>query len=477
MKLIKLLVASGLALTLAGTASATTTVLRIAGAATYRPPTQKAIEDILKPGYVFGYNGSSRYKPNASIYSGTLASTNQPIIIETYWTGDLAGVVDVAKRNTIVKWIKTDSTTLSSLTTSGYSVPNASLSESGIPDVGVTVSYSTSSASTVATSGATGRAAAAAILGAHLVDAGSPSSAGGANAVGIAAFQWVLGRQSGSYPQPFTNITQQQANGLITNGYLPVSLFTGTNADQYKYAFLAGRSQDAGARTVPFAEAQNGFGNPPQQYKLTFSGTSLTTQADGVVTGGTNGTVTGLYLWPANAPLNTEPTINWNQYGHSGYNLTSDLSNALSSLNPVTASSLTFGNSADSSDPTLAPSPISEVYFVGYNGVADTASLVANGGKALSYNGVAYSPAAVKNGLYTLWSYAHLYYIGSGTYAISGNAKQAADDIADKIFTTDAPTNSSGAVGTGNGDAGILLDSSVLVARPGVEGTPVYQNY
>ena len=93
MKLIKLLAASGLALTLAGTASATT-VLRIAGAATYRPPTQKAIEDILKPGYVFGYNGSSRYKPNAAIYSGTLASNSQPIIIETYWTGDLAGVVD-----------------------------------------------------------------------------------------------------------------------------------------------------------------------------------------------------------------------------------------------------------------------------------------------------------------------------------------------------------------------------------------------
>ena len=476
MKLIKLLAASGLALTLAGTASATT-VLRIAGAATYRPPTQKAIEDILKPGYVFGYNGSSRYKPNAAIYSGTLASNSQPIIIETYWTGDLAGVVDVAKRNTIVKWIKTDSTTLANLTTSGYSVPNASLTESGIPDVGVTVSYSTSSAATVLTSGTAGRAAATAILGAHLVDAGSSSYAGGAGAVGIAAFQWVLGRQSASYTQPFTNITQQQANALITNGYIPVSLFTGTNADQSKYVFLAGRSEDAGARTVPFAEAQNGFGNPPQQYRLTFSGSGLTTQADGLVTGGTNGTVTGLYLWPGNSPLNTEPTINWNLYGHSGYNLTSDLSNALSALNPVDATSLTFGNSADSSDPTRVPDPISQVYFVGYNGVADTSTLVANGGKALSYNGVAYSPAAVKNGQYTLWSYAHIYYIGSGTYAISGSAKQAADDLADKIYTTDAPTNSSGVVGSGSGDAGILLDSSVIVARPGVEGTPVYQNY
>ena len=176
-------------------------------------------------------------------------------------------------------------------------------------------------------------------------------------------------------------------------------------------------------------------------------------------------------------PLNTEPTINWNLYGHSGYNLTSDLSNALSALNPVDATSLTFGNSADSSDPTLVPDPISQVYFVGYNGVADTSTLVANGGKALSYNGVAYSPAAVKNGQYTLWSYAHIYYIGSGTYAISGSAKQAADDLADKIYTTDAPTNSSGVVGSGSGDAGILLDSSVIVARPGVEGTPVYQNY
>lgn len=476
MKPIKLLAAALLAVTLAGTASAQT-ILRIAGAATYRPPTQKAIEDILKPGYVFGYNGTSHYKPNASIYSGTLASTNQPVIIETYWTGDLAGVVDVASRNTIVKWISTGTATLATLTTSGVSIPNASLSESAVPDLGVTVSYSTSSAATVLTAGAAGRTASAAITTGHLANAGSSTKAGKAGAVGIAAFQWVLGRQSGSYPQPFTNISQQAANALITGGFVPVSLFTGTNADQYNYVFLVGRSEDAGARTVPFAEAQNGFGKAPQQYQLTFAGSGLTTQADGLVTGGTNGTVTGLYLWPSNAALNTEPGINWNLYGHSGYNLTSDLSNALSALNPVVSGSLTFGNASDLNDPTIPPSPIGAVYFVGYNGIADTSTLVTNGGKALSYNGVAYSPAAVKNGQYTLWSYAHLYYIGSGTYAISGTRKNAADDLADKIYTTDAPTNSNGVVGSGNGDTGILLDSSVIVGRPGVEGTPVYQNY
>ena len=475
MKISKFILAGSLALALTGPVFATP-VLHITGAGTFRPATQKAIEDILNTGYTFGYNGSSRYKPNASIYYGTLKSNSQSIIIETYWAGDLSGVVTTGLRTSISSWIKTDSNTLALLTTSGVVLSGTYLSETAIPDLASTVSYYTSSAATIATQGATGRANATTLLNAHLKDAGSSGLAGGAGAVGIAPFEWVLGRLASGYTAPFTNITQQQANGLITNGNLPVSTFTGNSADQFKYAILVGRSEDAGARTVPFAEAQNGFGNPPQQFQLTFSGSGLTTQADGLITGGTTATVTGLFLWPSNAPLNQLPSLNWNQYGHSGYNLTSDLSNALSAINPVAAGSLTFGNASDANDPTAAPTNITHAYFVGYNGIADASTLINAGGTALSWNGVPYSVAAVQNGQYTLWSYAHYYYIGSGANALSGVPKQAADNLADIVYTTDADINSSGSHSSTNG-VGIFLNSSVLVSRPGVEGTPVYPNY
>lgn len=464
-----------LGVTLGASAWATPPVLHISGAATYRPPIQKAIEDSLKSGYVFGYYGSSRYKPSAAIYSGTLASNNQAVIIETFWTGDVSGVTDVALQHSISGWIPTDSTTLASLTTSGNKFSSYT-AVSAIPDATVSVSFYTSSAAVVATAGGNGAAAATKIVNTAFVDAGSASYAGGNATLGLAAFIWEIGNTSTSYTSstPYsaiTNITQQAADTLISSGYLPAAFLTGTNSDLNNYLVLVGRSEDAGARTVPFAEAQNGFGNPPQQFALTFSN-NQTTQADGRQTGGAtaSGTasVTGAALWPANAPLYTESTINWNQAGHSGYILTSDLSNAASALNPVAISSITGLASS-------LPANAAQAYLVSYNGVADATSVV--NAKLLNYNGVPYSVANVQNGSYSLWSYAHLYYIGSGTGALTAGSviKQAADDVADTVFRFDADTNSSGAHGTSTG-TGIFFNSSVVVSRQ-LEGGLQSQTY
>ena len=182
--------------------------------------------------------------------------------------------------------------------------------------------------------------------------------------------------------------------------------------------------------------------------------------------------MSGLYFWPSNSPLNAAPTLNWNAPGHSGYSLTSDLANALSATNPVSIASLTIGNA---SNPTPTPNGITQAYFVGYNAVVDSAALVANGGTALSYNGVPYSEAAVKNGQYSLWAYAHVYYIGAGARALTGDKKRTADDLADIIFDADANTNGSGVVG-GTGGSGIVLDSSVLVGR-NLEGGVTFPTY
>jgi hypothetical protein len=467
--------AAFVAVSLGASAWATPPILHISGAASYRPPIQKAIQDSLDAGYVFGYEGSSQYKPSASIYSGTLASTGQAVIIETFWTGDVSGVTDVALHHSITGWIPTDAGTLASLTTGGVKL---SSSTSAIPDATVSVSFYTSSAAVVATGGGNGANASTAINNAAFTDAGSSGKAGGANTIGLAAFEWIIGNTSSSYTgvTPYTsitNITQQAADQLITAGYLPAAFLTGTNADLNNYLVLVGRSEDAGARTVPFAEAQNGFGNAPQQFALAFSN-NQTTQADGRQTGGTSASgtasVTSASLWPSNAPLYTESTINWNQAGHSGYILTSDLSNALSAINPVAVSSLT-GLASN------LPANAAQALLIGYEGIADASSVL--NGKALSYNGVPYSVAAVQNGSYSLWSYAHLYYLSSGTGALTAGStiKQAADDIADIVYTTDADTTSSGGHGGSTNTAtGIFFNSSVKVQR-GVEGGVEAQTY
>jgi hypothetical protein len=241
-----------------------------------------------------------------------------------------------------------------------------------------------------------------------------------------------------------------------------------------------GRSQDGGARTIPIADAQLGFTTPSYHFQLGFAATPgpITTQDGGLQTGGANATVTSAIPWPANWPLITLPAINYNTSGNSGYNLTSDLANALSAVNPVT---VTVGTTPVANtvliNPNDAPSGITEVYFVGNNGVADTQALVSAGGKALTYQGVAYSPLAVKTGRYSLWSFAHLYYLGSGAGSLSGAKKSLADALADAIYETYAPTNASGVTNSSDpGAAGILFDSSVLVTR-GIDGGAISQNY
>lgn len=469
---------------LGASALATPPILYISGAAAYRPPIQKAIEDSLKPGYVFGYYGSSHYKPSASIYSGTLASTSQPVIVETFYTGDVSGVTDLALQHNITGWIPTDPTTLSDLTTSGYHFTSYT-GTSAVPEATISVSFYTSSAAAVSTGGANGATAANTIENAAFIDAGSSGKAGSADTIGLAAFEWIIGNTSATYTgtTPYTsisNITQQAANQLITSGYLPAAFLTGTTTDLNNYLVLVGRSEDSGSRTVPFAEAQNGFGNPPQQYALAFSN-NQTTQADGRATGGTSASgtasVIGAGLWPSNAPLYTETNINWNESGHSGYILSSDLSNALSAINPVAVSSLNGSGTTGYTLSTFLPANAAQAYLIGYAGLADASGVL--NGKALTYNGVPYSVAAVQNGTYSLWSYAHLYYLSSGTGSLTAGStvKQAADDIADTVYLTDADINSSGSHGTSNNTGtGIFFNSSVKVQRQ-LEGGVESQNY
>jgi hypothetical protein len=488
--------------------------VRIAGAATYRPAITKAIEDVLDTGYTAVFYGKTQWGPNASIYKGTLNTTGHPaVIIKTYWTGDLSGVVDLAtvpNGKKLTQWINdsvVNAATPGVVTNGGNTTVWTQEGGTGSPvDGASTVSAASSTAAILGTTGSASTAYNAlnnALSTGDLQDAGSPANAPAYGGLGIAPFQWTLGRYDTTYVTtgaPFTNITQQQALTLLQAGAVTLPYITGTTTnlrssnDTDKWVLLVGRSEDAGARTVPFAEAGYGFGGAPFQFQLHFTNNQQQ-QIDGLPTGGQNTAGTSIavvdkvFPWPASWPLNTETTINWNVLGHSGYNLTGDLANALSAINPVKASSI-----ATSGSNTLLVSPFTtfpttswtapsgtpaEYWFVGYNGTADASSTV--GGTSLSYNGVAYTPAAVRNGSYSLWSYAHLYYLASQT---SGNKLTALNLISDKVFLQDAVTDKNGNTYTyptaeNNAAVGILLNQAtgnrpVLVYRA-YEGQSISQ--
>ena len=138
--------------------------------------------------------------------------------------------------------------------------------------------------------------------------------------------------------------------------------------------------------------------------------------------------------------------------------------NAISAA--VDENNISFGPGGNGvGDPTENAATAGAVYFVGYIGVADTgAGYVTPGsspskvahGTTLTYNGVQYSPANVVSGLYSFWSYEHMYYLTSGTGAI-GAAKNFVDGLANSIAGTYAVYDSGGNSAPTTDGAGVFL--------------------
>jgi hypothetical protein len=146
--------------------------------------------------------------------------------------------------------------------------------------------------------------------------------------------------------------------------------------------------------------------------------TATATVGAGAVTAVTVGTGGTLY--------NSNPAVTFSGGGGSGAAATATVVNGV-----VTAITVTSGGTGYTSAPTVA----------------------IRSGATLKWNGFDYSPAAVREGQYTFWSYEHLLYR-------SGYAQSAvADQLANQIKNVDAPLS------------GIQL-STMNVGRP-VEGGDV----
>ena len=274
-----------------------------------------------------------------------------------------------------------------------------------------------------------------------------------AGVVGVVAFEWIVGNISTSSDIP-TNIDQQTAHSLMSNGFVAQSQLTGTNtsADSANYFYFTGRNEDSGTRIEYLQESQTGVQNPVIQYAINSA------TAPG-------GAVANAFVFPITS-LNTEPSIVWNVAGHSGYasggNVAATLEGAESATPFVFSDgSQAFGNSGAS-------------YFISSLGVTDAEGAVGLGAHRLSYGGVPFSISAIQNGQYAAWSYEHAYRLTG----LAAGKQTIVNGIADEIFNTDADIkNSNGKHQTADGgvSAGVLI-GSMNVSRSTAEGGPITHN-
>jgi len=448
MKTMKFLTAGLLALAVAGSALADTT-LKITGSTAYRKALYAGVVDTLSANgtvNVAWYGNAALTSANQVIFmAGT--SPNK-VTIQCCMAGSVGGVnwvanaLDVAtdkdRVGTATAWLDSTNTTntvtvntsTGALTVTGSGVLTSPVWAAAAP-AGITMSDSFQDSTQFNSTDYTA-----------LNEQGS--------AIGIVEFVFAKGKEyvnvtaanSTAYGR-FTNMTALGFRTLASSGYAPLALFTGNSADANIDVVLVGRDSDSGTRLGTFYETAYGTDQTAATQYRAYDG------AGG--TGNDVGTVTG-----AGAIKSLAQALNsGDSAGSANYAGYSSGGNVKAVLNA----------NGDATSGVLSPRGRPAI-LVGYLGTGD---LVSAGGQILSYNGVAlYTPgtttqvpALTEYGQYTFWTEEHMYWNGlTGLVGTVNTQKYLAKSIADKIRATYATT------------AAGLLESSMFASRAG-EGTPV----
>jgi hypothetical protein len=512
MKTLKTLTLGLLAAAFAGTAANAQTVIHVVGSTAFRAPATAAIIDYLNStsgnGVRACFSSSNILGAGAAIFAnGTVGSGGTATtIIETAWTGSVAGAVDISiggsASDKFIDVASLDTTpttgdlakfngasgvvTVGSAGTVAYSSETAygggfladsitTGAEAGHPpDLTFSDSINSSIAAVYKSATQTGTINGKTqkqILNIinNLVDSGA--SGGNANNdgfIGVLPFEWVIGDVTsagltqlglGSLP---TNMSQQAASALIGTGYIPLALLDGGSAstDVNNFFYCDGRNEDSGSRVAAFSESQIPFGPTGvcQQYQIT---------------GSTGSGITAMNLWAANTTLFTESAVTWNTLGHSGYTSGSAVQGALDfPENGQVNGSLTWSGQALEGSATT-----SGTFLIGYVGITDAVNAVTGGATALSYNGVPYTIANVLNGKYSFWAYEHAYQLSTASSTVQTIDNAIADDVHDQVADIDLSGKHSEASGAPAGDqAAGILPATMNVNRSTTEGGPISHN-
>ena len=197
--------------------------------------------------------------------------------------------------------------------------------------------------------------------------------------VGVVPFHWV--RNNGLWTG--TNVTDSQIRQALNNG-AKLAVFTGNTADTNSYVYVAGRDNSSGTRVNAFGNCGFGVATAPHQIEITQADGTMVLLATTVSHGITNNVYSG-------------------DYGQSsGGTLAKTLG-----VSTTTATDKVHGGTGYSA--------------IGYLGVGDYNTAIANGATAVNYNGVPFSIAAVEEGSYGFWGNEYCY---QTPFTYSGQSSQ-----------------------------------------------------
>ncbi len=451
-----------LAVAFAGAASAQTKIY-IAGAPAFRQVGTTAISNVLAAGggtITTAYTGGNIYTANQVTFTGGNIS-GTAVTIKLSYTGSSAGIQAVSA-GLNVKFLPDGVT--------GGSQPdptvNGNSSESHIPDITLADEFQAST---------------------PWIGTNSLS-----NPPTVTTYQVLTQVQSGILPYRFVankdapaalnNITPLQAQVLWKNGSIPLSQFTGLNADEGTSVYAIGRDIGSGLRTILLSETGIGVNTQIVQYQVTttaasqvvgiavFSkGKGYTSAPTVTITGGggsgatatatvSGGILTGFTVTNGGSGYTSTPTVTLTGGGATtqgsaiadlgGNSVTSQVPYPASVVNGV---SLPLGDGGYSSFTGLlnalvattggATGPIGG-YYVTALADPDAVTAIAGGAHELTWNGVALgtpstgstASPALAEGKYTFWSYILVDYLPT----LAGTQKATATAIANQLHNQDA---------------------------------------
>ncbi|MBK8039975.1 MAG: hypothetical protein IPK22_23015 [Verrucomicrobiaceae bacterium] len=345
-----------LALSVVQQASADLTI-RLTGSTAFRPGTHKAIIAMMggeancriAHGAIVGSTTATQGSFESADYTiirGTAASIPGTTTVQCTWTGSATGIKDVAQGNNL-----------------GFLAASQLPANTGYANAAV--------------SQATSETAQADFAFSDVFQASTPTPTPALedNQLAIIPFSWVANEGTTG----ITNMTQQLARALYSNGSQPKKLFTGddTALDAEQLVLAIGRDNGSGTRITQLAETQYGVFNTVQQWKLTNVSTAVTVAQ----------------VWPLNDGVGAFAT------GNGGYSSGSTIRNFMG----WTSASVQLKNAAGVN--SGSPQPVS---LVAWLGITDSITAVTNGAVRLSYEGVTYDGTNTKliyEGLYTGWGY------------------------------------------------------------------------
>lgn len=230
------------------------------------------------------------------------------------------------------------------------------------------------------------------------------------SAAGVVVFAMVTNQGS-----PLTNITSQQFRALLTNGYQPLSLFTGNAADTTR-VYVTGRNDGSGTRTSYMAETGHGIATPVKQYTALVSSGEAISEVQLVPAGGVNDSdlvTAGVQPFAGQAAGNASTIWGQDVDGNGGYVSGSGL---VSVLGRTASASSKVWNAAHTSSSTRM------FHLATWISLNDAVTARDVGAIICGYNGVkldgiaasgttmtAADLAKVTDGSYTAWGYQQMY--------------------------------------------------------------------